>query len=112
MAALAFKYFIDMQLAMKQVFRVLKKGKYAFFIVGNNRTTAGEELIDIPTDDFIVLIGQQVGFTFEQKMNLDVQKSYMIYSKNAINTESVLRTFHKNSIIYYRIISNVSFKGN
>lgn len=90
MAALAFKYFVDMQLAMKQVFRVLKKGKYAFFIVGNNRTTAGEELIDIPTDDFIVLIGQQVGFTFEQKMSLDVQKSYMIYSKNAINTESVL----------------------
>jgi hypothetical protein len=30
----------------------------------------------------------------------------------AQDVETVLRTFHKNSIIYYRIISNVSFKGN
>ena len=90
MAVLTFKYFLDMKLAMVQIHDVLKFGKYAFFVVGNNKTLAGNEQINIPTDDFIGLIGESIGFEFEKKISLDVQKSYTIYSKNAINTESIL----------------------
>ena len=90
MASLLFKYFLDMKIAMQQVYDVLKKDKYLFMVVGNNRTTADTELICIPTDDFIALICEQIGFYFEKKINLEVQKSYTIYSKNAINTESIL----------------------
>lgn len=55
-AALLYKYFTDMQIGINQVSKVLKKNKFAFFIVGNNRTTAGNEQIRISTDDFICMI--------------------------------------------------------
>ena len=89
-ASLLFKYFVDMKLAIEQIYQVIKPNKFAFMVVGNNKTTAGDELIKIPTDDFIGLIAQKVGFRLERKISLEVQKAYSIYSKNSINTESIL----------------------
>lgn len=89
-AALLYKYFLDMHLGINQVSQVLKKNKFAFFVVGNNRTTAGDESIDIPTDDFIGLIAEQNNFKLVEKICMSVQQSYMIHSKNSINTESIL----------------------
>lgn len=89
-AALLFKYFIDMQIGMEQVAIVLRKNKYAFWVVGNNKTKAGGELINIPTDDFISLIAQRNHFKLIKKLPMTVQKSYMIHSKNSINSESIL----------------------
>lgn len=89
-AALLYKYFLDMQQGINQVLQVLKKNKFAFFVVGNNRTTAGHESINIPTDDFIGLIAEQNNFKLVEKICMTVQQSYMIHSKNSINTESIL----------------------
>ena len=89
-AALLYKYFLDMNTGMNQISKVLKKNKLAFFVVGNNRTIAGGEKIDIPTNDFISCIAQANGFKLIEKINMNVQKGYMIHSKNAINTESIL----------------------
>ncbi len=89
-AALLFKYFLDMHQGINQVSQVLKKNKFAFFVVGNNRTTAGDQNIDIPTDDFISLIAEQNSFRFVEKIPMTVQKGYMIHSKNSINKESIL----------------------
>lgn len=89
-AALLYKYFLDMNQGMSQVSEVLKKNKFAFFVVGNNRTTAGNEMIDIPTDDFIGLIAKQNNFKLIEKICMKVPQSYMIHSKNSINTESIL----------------------
>ncbi len=89
-ASLLFKYFIDMKLAIEQIYQVIKPNKFMFMVVGNNKTTAGGELICIPTDDFVGLIAQKVGFKLERKISLEVQKSYSIFSKNSINTESIL----------------------
>jgi len=89
-AALLYKYFLDMHEGMNQVSKVLKKNKYAFFVVGNNRTTAGTETINIPTDDFIGLIAQANNFKLIEKINMTVQQSYMIHSKNSIDKESIL----------------------
>ncbi|MFH1195379.1 MAG: DNA methyltransferase [bacterium] len=89
-ASLLYKYFIDMHQGINQVSQVLKKNKYAFFVVGNNRTTAGNESINIPTDDFIGLIAQENNFKIIEKICMTVQQSYMIHSKNSINTESIL----------------------
>jgi len=76
-AAVLYKYFLDMH-------------KYAFFVVGNNRTTAGEKVINIPTDDFIRSIAESNNFKLIEKISMNVQQSYMIHSKNSINTESIL----------------------
>lgn len=89
-AALLYKYFLDMHQGINQVLQVLKKNKFAFFVVGNNRTTAGHKSIDIPTDDFIGLIAEQNNFKLVEKICMTVQQSYMIHSKNSINTESIL----------------------
>lgn len=89
-AALLYKYFIDMHQGINQVSQVLKKNKLAFFVVGNNKTTAGSKKIDIPTDDFISLIAQENNFKLVEKICMAVQKPYMIHSKNSINTESIL----------------------
>ncbi len=89
-AALLYKYFLDMHQGINQVSQVLKKNRFAFFVVGNNRTTAGNEMIDIPTDDFIGLIAKQNNFKLVKKICMTVQQSYMIHSKNSINTESIL----------------------
>jgi site-specific DNA-methyltransferase (cytosine-N4-specific) len=89
-AALLYKYFLDMNQGMSQVSQVLKKNKFAFFVVGNNRTTAGNESIDIATDDFVGLIAEQNNFKLVEKICMKVPQSYMIHSKNSINTESIL----------------------
>ena len=89
-AALLFKYFIDMDQSMKQMHSVLKTDKYYFMVIGNNRTTAGDEDIGIPTVDFIGLIAEDNGFKLYKKIDMTIQKSYMIHSKNAINSESIL----------------------
>ncbi|MCJ7529938.1 MAG: DNA adenine methylase [Anaerolineales bacterium] len=89
-AALLFKYFIDMNEAIKQINYVLKTNKYFFMVIGGNRTIAGGEEILIPTDDFLGLIAQKNGFELIKKIRMSVQKSYMIHSKNSINTESIL----------------------
>ena len=89
-SALLFKYFIDMHKGIEQISRVLKKNKYAFFVVGNNRTEAGGENIVIPTDDFIAMIAESNNFELVEKIAMTVQPSYFIHAKNAINTESIL----------------------
>lgn len=89
-AALLYKYFYDMYLAMAEMYRVLRKRRYCFMVVGCNTTMAGGEGIFIPTDDFISSIGKSIGFLLEKKLPLSVQSPYMIHSKNAIKKESVL----------------------
>lgn len=89
-AALLYKYFLDMHHGINQVSQVMKKNKFAFFVVGNNRTTAGNQNINIPTDDFVSLIAEQNNFRVIEKIPMTVQKGYMIHSKNSINTESIL----------------------
>ena len=89
-AALLYKYFNDMQLAMVEMYHVLKHGKYCFMVVGSNNTTAGNQKITIPTDDYIGLIGKKVGFKLATKIPMSVAQSYMIHRNNAIPGESVL----------------------
>jgi DNA modification methylase len=89
-ASLLLKYFLDMNESIKGINFVLKPNKYFFVVIGVNRTIAGGEEIFIPTDDFIAMIAEKNGFELIQKIEMSVQKSYMIHSKNSINNESIL----------------------
>lgn len=90
LAALLYKYFLDMEKVLQQIHIVLKRGRKAYMVVGQNTTTAGGIRISIPTDDYIVLLAEKNGFELVEKIEMAVQKSYAIYSKNAINKESIL----------------------
>ncbi len=89
-ASLLYKFFLDMHQGINQISKVLKKNRLAFFVVGRNQTKAGGENIDIPTDDFIGYIAENNNFKFVEKINMSVQKPYLIHSKNSINTESII----------------------
>ena len=89
-AALLYQYFLDMHQGIGQVSQVLKKNKLAFFVVGNNRTTAGGQPIDIPTSDFVALLAECNDFRLIEKIPMTVQKGYLIHTKNSINAESIM----------------------
>jgi DNA modification methylase len=88
-ASLLYKYFKEMRQAFIQFYRVLKPGRLCSVIIGNNKTTAGGKLIKIPTDDFLIEIGQSVGFRLVEKIPMTDQPAYMAHSKNVIDTETI-----------------------
>jgi len=89
-ASLLFKYFLDMNESVREINYVLKPNKYLFMVIGANRTVAGGEEILIPTNDYLAIIAEKNGFELIQKIEMTVQKSYMIHSRNSINNESIL----------------------
>lgn len=89
-ASLLYKYFYDMKISMIEMYNVLKNSHYCYMVVGQNRTNAGGKSILIPTDDFIGLIGEEIGFKYIEKMPINVQPSYAIHKNNAIKDESIL----------------------
>jgi len=52
-------YFNDMHMIMKDVFRILKPGKVAVFVLGDSAPYG----VHIPTDDFMGKVGVGVGFS-------------------------------------------------
>lgn len=89
-ASLLYKYFYDMKISMIEMYSVLKNSHYCYMVIGQNRTNAGGKSILIPTDDFIGLIGEEIGFKYIEKMPINVQPSYAIHKNNAIKDESIL----------------------
>lgn len=88
--SLLYRYFSDMELAFKEVHRLLKKGKYFCLIVGNNHTKIGGERTDIDTSRFLSFVGKQVGFTIHEILELDAYQRYGLNSLNAVQKESLI----------------------
>jgi DNA modification methylase len=94
MAALLWRYFIDMRNNLSQVTHVLKPGGKAFYVVGDSRTKAGNEWVAIETCRHIALIGQMTGLMFKGTLSIDVTTENYKHVKNAI-TENQILTFEK-----------------
>jgi len=87
---LLYRYFNDMGLAFKEVYRLLKKEKYFCLIVGHNHTTIGGQRTDIDTPRFLSYIGKQIGFTIHEIVELDAYQRYGLNSTNAVQKESLI----------------------
>jgi hypothetical protein len=94
MAALLWRYFIDMRNNLSQVTHVLKPGGKAFYVVGDSRTKAGNEWVAIETCRHIASIGEMTGLTFKGTLSIDVTTENYKHVKNAI-TENQILTFEK-----------------
>lgn len=90
MASLLYRYFRDMYWAFQEWFRVLKPSGNCYVVIGNSRTVAGTEEVEIPTDHFLGLIGQSVGFEYQGRHAMTDQVNYMAHTKNMITTESIV----------------------
>ena len=91
LSALLAKYFFDMRDSMRQSFALLKPGGTMFLVVGNNRTTAGGQPIEIRTAEHLGSIASAIGFQMEDNIAMDMLVSRDVFRKNAMRSEQILR---------------------
>lgn len=94
MAALLWRYFTDMMANLYQMSRVMKSGARAFYVVGDSRTRAGEDWVQIETCRSIRHIGVMAGLVHIEDLNIDVTTENYKHIKNAI-TENKVIVFQK-----------------
>ena len=91
LSTLLAKYFFDMREVIEQVFALLRPGSPMFLVVGNNRTTAGNQPIEIRTADHLIEIAQSIGGRLTDNVPMDMLVSRDIFKKNAVRSERILR---------------------
>ncbi len=91
MSALLSKYFFDMRKVMTQVAIFLKPGGSMFLVVGNNRTEAGGQPIEIRTAEHLMEIAESLGFRAVDDMAMDMLSSRDIFRKNAVPSERIIQ---------------------
>jgi hypothetical protein len=90
MAALLYKYFMDMYHSMIKMRQVLKPGASIAIIIGNNLTKAGGEEVVIQTDRFLRLIGQSIGMRFMEEIPISVTTEDLAHVKHAIRENKII----------------------
>ena len=90
LSALLGKYFFDMRAVIGQTRTLLRHGGMAFLVVGNNRTTAGGELVEIRTADHLKRIAESLGFKAVGDIPMEMLASREIFRKNAVPSERIV----------------------
>ena len=91
LSALLSKYFFDMRETIQQIYALLRPGGSAFLVVGNNRTIAGGQQIEIRTADHLGRLAEDIGFRQSDSLSMDMLVSRDIFRKNAMSSEKILR---------------------
>ena len=91
LAALLSKYFFDMREVLQQTFTLLRPGGAMFLVVGNNRTTAGGQPVEIRTADHLGTISNDLGFRLASDLEMDMLVSRDIFRKNSVPSERIIR---------------------
>ena len=90
LASLLSKYFLDMRSVLAQSLGALKPGAPMFLVVGNNRTTAGGEEIQIETAKHLAEIGKRIGFEHIESIDMEMLASRDIFRANAMPSEQIV----------------------
>ena len=88
--ALLTKYFMDMQQVFEGMKAVLRPGRPAYVVIGNNHTIAGGERVEIDTASLLVDIAAVVGMKSERRIPMEMLVSRDIFKKNAVASEEIL----------------------
>ena len=91
LSALLAKYFFDMHEVLTGIASLLRPGGTMFLVVGNNRTTAGGEPIEIRTADHLGTIATELGFRKTEDIAMDMLVSRDIFRANAVPSERIIR---------------------
>ncbi len=94
--ALLFRYFQDMKLAFDNMAYVLKPGASSFVVVGDSKTTAGEDIIPIPTGALLTEVASLCGLQCVEQIPISVTTENMAHIRNAI-VENVVLHFVRES---------------
>ena len=90
MASLLYRYFSDMTLVMTNLDACLKPGASAFFVIGDNVTTAGQNEVVIKSSRFIRDTAEHLGWATEQVIPITVTKEKRPHSKHSITDNDIL----------------------
>lgn len=82
----SFKFFIDMNDALKEMYRIMKKGSKCAIVIGNNHFMVGSRYVEVPNDKVILELAEKIGFTLDKFIGRELQKS----SEGIIKEESIL----------------------
>ncbi len=88
--ALLGKYFLNMLDAMSAAHCMMKKGAHGYYVVGNNSTEIDGERVEIPTDAFLLELGEKAGWNAVESINMDLLPSRDIFRENRGSRESIL----------------------
>lgn len=88
--ALLAKYFLDMRLVLAAMHKVLRQGRPAFVVVGNNHTIAGGQRVEIETATLLAELGEMVGFKQGTHRPMEMLLSRDIFRNNAVASEYIL----------------------
>ncbi|MDI6917519.1 MAG: DNA methyltransferase [Thermoplasmatales archaeon] len=81
-----YKFFIDMLLTLKEMYRVMKKGSKCAIIIGNNHFMVGNKYIEVPNGEMILEIAKKIGFKEDLVIERELQKT----SVGNIREESII----------------------
>jgi hypothetical protein len=110
MPALLLRFFLDMELILRNCYRALRPGGVAMAVIGDNRTRVGRDYERIATTDFLQEIAIANDFKLVERIDISVTTENLIHIKNAITENVVLwlrkperpqLTRHTRSASYY-----------
>lgn len=87
---LLYRYFYEMQEAIRSVYNQLKPDKCFALIVGHNHTTIGGRRTEINTPQLLGTLGEGVGFTLHELTQLEAYQRYGLNATNAVQSESLI----------------------
>ncbi|MDI1362699.1 DNA methyltransferase [Methylotenera sp.] len=91
MPALIHRFLIDMQSVLAQLYRVCKRGGEVMIVIGDSKMTVNNEVICIPSTNFVEAIAAATGFFSLERMDISVTTENLKHIKNAITENIVLR---------------------
>lgn len=90
LAALLYRYFSDMTAVLATLHPLLRKKGRAFFVVGDNRTTAGGHQILINTTAALAETAQTLGWKLREEIPITVTTENLRHIKHAITQNTIL----------------------
>ncbi len=90
-AALLYLYFQDMSTVMQNLDPLLHSGGAAFFVIGDNRTTAGGKEVKITSGRALQEIGAAIGWELVDVIPITVTTENRLHAKNSITENEIIR---------------------
>jgi DNA modification methylase len=90
MAALLYRYFADMTMVFRTVDDALKPGGSAFFVIGDNVTTAGGKEIAIKSADVLAETARYFGWNVHDRIPITVTLEKRPHTKNRITDNDII----------------------
>lgn len=89
-AALLYRYYHDMTAVLNNLSQVVAPNGSLFFVIGDNKTQAGEQEIAIKSGQFIQECGRELGWELVDLIPITVTQENRLHNKNSITDNDII----------------------